>query len=102
MRRQAGEITITDPGSDRPLVTAATVQCVHCGQHWRPMPGSGRVRGFCARCNGPVCGPSCAECIPAEQQLENIEAGRPVLTTRPLIVPVRFRSPSVPGQSPGL
>ena len=91
MRRQAGEITISDPGSDKPLSTEATLQCVHCGRHFRLQPGSGRVRGFCSRCNGPVCGPDCAECVPAEQQLENMEAGRPILTTRPLIVPVSLR-----------
>ena len=33
------------------------------------------VLGYCARCNGVHC-PSCAECVPAERQLENIEAGR--------------------------
>ena len=92
-RRQAGEITITDPGADRPLVTAATLQCVHCGRHWVPAPGSGRLRGYCAKCDGPVCGPDCLECVPHERQLENLEAGRPVLTTRPLILPVPIMPP---------
>lgn len=53
------------------------LQCVHCGGHFELRPGSGKVRGFCMRCNGPVCGPQCAECVPFEQFLENREAGKP-------------------------
>lgn len=83
-RREAGLITISDPGSDKPLLEAATIQCVHCGRHWVPQPGSGRTRGFCMRCNGFICGPECQECIPVEQMLENIEQGRP-LNYRPII-----------------
>ena len=85
--REAGEITIVDPGGDRPLGVAPTLQCVHCGAHFTPQPGSGRVRGFCTRCHGPVCGPGCAQCVPHEQQLENLEAGRDRLAPRPLAVP---------------
>lgn len=73
--RPAGFITIDDP--DRGLIHADTLQCVHCGGHWRVQPGSGKIRGFCARCNGPVCGPACAKCVPVEQFCENVEAGRP-------------------------
>ena len=52
-------------------------QCVHCQTVWKVQPGSGRLRGFCMRCNGPICGPSCMECRgPWEQQNEDIEAGR--------------------------
>lgn len=73
---------------------AATVQCRHCGGHFpakiikagalftaeaaRRMNSLGvTLRGYCHRCNGPVCGPKCAECVPWEQQLENAMAGRP-------------------------
>lgn len=77
LRRQAGELTIIDPGSDKPIVEVATVQCVHCGGHYVPRPGSGIVRGFCFRCNGPICGPGCKDCVPVDQLLENIEQGRP-------------------------
>ena len=35
---------------------AHTLQCRHCGTHWIPMKGSGRVRGFCTKCNGVLCG----------------------------------------------
>lgn len=55
-----------------------TLQCVHCGGHFEVRPGSGKVRGFCQRCNGVFCGPGCAKCVPTEQLLENIEQGRPL------------------------
>lgn len=67
------------------------VACVHCGRHW-PLGkalqdhAAGVVKfGFCARCNGICCpGDRCAACVPAEQQLENLEAGRPELH-RPIV-----------------
>ncbi len=85
--RESGRIILADPGGDKPILEAATLQCAHCGKHWIVVPGSGRVRGFCMRCNGPICGPKCAECLPAEKQIENIEAGRP-LEFRPVKVGV--------------
>jgi len=83
----------SDPGSDKPILEAATLQCVHCGGHFpakasvsndvygpeqaKQMANEGRtMRGFCMNCNGPVCGPDCSECVPVEQYLENIEHGR--------------------------
>ncbi len=60
------------------IVEADTLQCVHCGCHWMVEVGSGKVRGYCQRCNGPVCGPKCRACVPAEQRLENMEKGRPI------------------------
>jgi hypothetical protein len=76
--KEKGRIIVVDPGADRPLDEFATAQCVHCGAHFPIRPGSGKIRGFCFRCNGPVCGPACAACVPAELQLDNLEAGRPV------------------------
>jgi hypothetical protein len=76
-KTEAGLIVVSDPGSDKPLLEVPTLQCVHCGGHWVPQSGSGRVRGFCQRCMGPICGPGCAECVPVEQYLENMEKGRP-------------------------
>lgn len=67
------------------IVEADTLQCVHCGCHWRVDPGSRKVRGYCSRCAGPVCGPGCQACVPAEVQLENLEAGR-VIEFRPIAV----------------
>lgn len=77
MSREAGIVIISDPGADKPLDEIATLQCVHCGGHFPHRPGSGITRGFCMNCNGPVCGKSCAKCVPEEQLLENIEKGRP-------------------------
>ena len=71
-----GHITVCDPGADKPIMVAGTLQCCHCAKHWVPQPGSGRVRGWCMNCNGPVCGPACAKCVPIEQYLENVEKGR--------------------------
>lgn len=87
--REAGVATYVDPGSDRPILEVGTLCCVHCGGHWLPSPGSGRVRGFCQNCSGYVCGPSCTACVPVEQYLENMEKGRPD-DFRPVVVPVSF------------
>ena len=52
------------------------VQCCHCGAHWKWQVGSGRVRGFCQRCNGHTCGcKKCNVCVPKLQQVENMEKG---------------------------
>lgn len=72
-----GTLHIIDPGSDKSQAVATT-QCVHCGKHFEMKPGSGKMRGFCMRCNGYICGPECAECIPQEQMIENIEKGLPL------------------------
>lgn len=72
--------------SDGGAKTFKTVHCVHCGGHFVPTPGSGKVRGFCQNCNGFVCGPSCDACIPMELMLENMEKGRP-LEFKPIVVP---------------
>lgn len=88
-RTEHGLVTISDPGSDKPILEAGTLRCCHCGQHWVPKPGSGRVRGWCMNHAAPVCGPGCAECVDVEQLLENIERGRP-LDFRPVVVSVSF------------
>lgn len=64
----------------------ATLSCVHCQHTWILQRGSGKQRGYCFDCMGFICGPKCAECIPLEVRLENIEAGRPELTPRPVKV----------------
>jgi hypothetical protein len=95
MLNPAGYIIIKDLQSDKVLLEADTLQCVHCGGHFPVRPGSGKIRGFCTRCNGPVCGPGCKECVPTEQYLENMEAGiinpdshRPAkISTHGLILP---------------
>jgi len=65
VRRPAGYVRIDSP--DGPPVERDTLQCVHCEKHWLVMPGSGRKRGWCMRCNGPSCGAKeCMECRPAD------------------------------------
>ncbi len=76
--KEAGIITVVDPGSDKSLFEEGTRQCVHCGFHWTATRGSGEIRGYCMNCKGPICGPKCLECVPAEQQIENMEQGRPL------------------------
>lgn len=54
-----------------------TLQCCHCGGHWQLVKGSGRVRGFCTRCNQVTCGSeSCMQCLHWEAKLEVIEGTR--------------------------
>lgn len=72
--RPHGWLYITD--ADGRVSESETHLCCHCGGHFVMQKGSGRLRGFCTRCNGLICGPACANCVPAEQLLENIEAGR--------------------------
>lgn len=58
-------------------VVAETSQCCHCGGHFVIEPGSGKVRGYCARCGDVTCGlQRCDGCVPNEAWLENVEAGR--------------------------
>jgi len=62
-RQPAGYIIIVDP--DAPMIERDTLQCVHCGKHWIVIPGSGKTRGFCMKCNGVHCGgAACWECRP--------------------------------------
>jgi hypothetical protein len=86
LKREAGWVFITDPGADKPIFEASTLCCCHCGSHWFPQPGSGITRGFCFCCNGPICGPGCAKCVPTEVLLENYEKGRD-LDYRPIVAP---------------
>lgn len=66
-----------DRERDRETVTEY-VMCCHCGRHWQYQVGSGRLRGFCLRCNDITCGPLCPvgdNCVPVQQFLENLERG---------------------------
>lgn len=91
-RRQAGEITITDP--EHGTQHLKTYKCAHCGKHWIPQPGSGHVRGLCGRCNGFICGPGCEECIPEEAMCEILEG-----TRNPTAVSVGVKKLWLPGNS---
>lgn len=105
-----GLVTYVDPGADQPVVELMTTKCCHCGGHFFLKPpkellqivtpfeaaaleqDGKTVRGFCPNCNGYVCGPQCAACVPEELYLENLEKGRPadykpIRTFVPLGVP---------------
>ena len=74
--REAGLITIADPGMDRALSEVKTAQCCHCGGHFPFGPGHTKDRGWCYRCNGPICGAGCLDCVPQEAMLEILEGTR--------------------------
>jgi len=74
--KEGGLLTIIDPGSDKPLAEVKTVKCVHCGGQFQFGPGYTKDRGWCGRCNGPICGAGCLECVPEEAMLEIMEGTR--------------------------
>ena len=66
-----GHLLIDGPGGRR---EHDTLQCCHCGRHFVVITGSGRRRGFCARCAQVTCGaPGCANCLPYERRIELLE-----------------------------
>ena len=75
-RAAKGIITYTDLQDGKKLFEGDMRQCVHCQMIWTYKPGSGKLRGFCGKCNGHVCGKkACMEgCYPAEQRIEDAEA----------------------------
>ena len=69
---------------------AHTLQCVHCGMHWVPIKGSGRLRGFCNKCSGVLCGNDlCMRYhVPKEAQLDFADGGgadNPVATQKKIL-----------------
>jgi hypothetical protein len=76
--RRAG-VLISTPFESDATQHRDLVQCVHCQFTTVWTPGSGRYWGWCARCNGFYCGwkPTCHQCVPALQMIENLEAGMP-------------------------
>lgn len=56
---------------------ADTLRCVHCSASWVVQPGSGKKRGWCVKCKGPLCGsPDCDDaCVPLEMRLQEMENG---------------------------
>ena len=80
-RGQAGVMIFSAVDADR-CQEIATLKCVHCGGHF---PLDPKTKHWCGECAGYVCGKDCTSKVPWEQELENIEAGRP-LDYRPVIV----------------
>lgn len=83
-RKASGHITVT--GWYGEVEEGDTLSCVHCQGTWVVKKGSGKMRGWCERCCGYVCGPPCSACVPAERRWENLEAGRPELTPMPAMI----------------
>ncbi len=55
-------------------VVGITKQCVHCGNHFLSVKGSGKKRGWCMKCHGITCGKiECCKCVPFEKKLEIME-----------------------------
>lgn len=74
-RRTSGYSLLTAPGDNDHVEEGETLSCAHCQYTWTVRPGSGSKRGFCLRCNAPVCGKrDCLErCEPWEAKIEAIE-----------------------------
>lgn len=91
-RNYAGTILID--GRD----VAITRQCCHCGSHWIAIKGSGRVRGYCSRCDGHTCGPECPTrrwgCVPFDVWLLAQE-GKIDLNNIPIVGRVECEIPKV-------
>ena len=85
--RPAG-YTIVTPRDGGPVIEADTLMCAHCGMHfprkkaiWTPLKQTGIRRGFCFRCNGPLCGlDRCMVCIPTEKRVDLAERGADLAT----------------------
>lgn len=47
-------------------------RCCHCGNYWKKIIGSGRIRGWCRKCDDDICGrPGClANCVPYEKWID--------------------------------
>lgn len=68
-RKPSGQFIFTGPDG---TVEQFTLKCVHCGYNWHVEPGSGKKRGWCMKCKGPICGAEwcCKECVPNDAQLD--------------------------------
>lgn len=82
-RKHSGTFFTTGPWGE--LSEGQTLSCRHCGFNWELVRGSGKARGYCTLCMGYTCGSqACLACLPQEARMENLEAGRPELTPRPV------------------
>ena len=72
----AGSVTVTEDGAV--TFEGETLRCTHCQAQWILRPGSGIERGWCFRCQGPLCGKDAcaARCRHWERELEEIEGQR--------------------------
>lgn len=56
--------------------TASTLRCVHGGEHFISIKGSGTKRGWCMKCDGVFCGPQHAACCHWEKKIEDFEQSK--------------------------
>lgn len=72
-RRPKGATFTFDPGG--PTIERDTLMCAHCQMHWVVEPGSRHKRGWCYRCQAPLCGKRrcMGKCVPWERELEQME-----------------------------
>ncbi len=69
-RKQDGVILLD--GKD----VGTTKQCCHCGGHFLSVKGSGKLRGYCPKCDAITCGDiKCCPCMPFEKKLDLYEKG---------------------------
>ena len=73
-RRQTGALLSRLDGGRE--TEEPTLMCCHCQRIWVYRPGSGGARGWCRRCDQPVCGAAAcmSRCAPWEMRMERIEA----------------------------
>lgn len=80
--RNVGTGIYHDPSGEK---QADFIHCCHCGRAVlfasavnEAVKGRAQM-SFCSRCNHPCCH-DCTECVPVERQIENMEAGRLLLS----------------------
>ena len=78
--RASGYIIMDD--GNGPVETAATLRCVHGGENFISIKGSGIRRGYCTRCAGVTCGnPNHEICSDWRKRLDEYEAGKRMTLT---------------------
>ena len=75
-RRARGAFLFLDESTGQWEEDAASLKCAHCEFLWQVKPGSGEKRGWCHRCDAPVCGKKLCmtTCVPWEQAMERAES----------------------------
>jgi hypothetical protein len=79
-RGRRGGVVESRPYDGSKVTQADTCHCVHCSMSWLYVKGSGRLTGWCFRCNGMLCGQAhciARGCVPKERWLDLLEAGIP-------------------------
>jgi hypothetical protein len=74
--RKASGFILMDDGNGV-IETACTLRCVHGGEHFISIKGSGTRRGFCTKCMGVTCGsPAHDEHYDWRQKIDDYEKGK--------------------------